>query len=299
MVSSSRLSYITLRVSALVRLFTFAFSIVTVVACSTSTAKNEKEAVNEFPGLQQMLTQTGESGGMVRLLTVHGDESPGPGYSRELMDGVVEELGLKTAGPERGGRITRNINGIDFDVGEIRIRDYRERRGPARLRHYELAWFRVTNLRSADVLSADTSGAGDERADYRRQMIYPVQQAICWMLTDHEGDGGSCSLEAGVAPELLNDQIAVVSESLGSAMLFDVLDDAERLGTSDPSTTRVFDNGKGQIHRLASQLPLVTISVARHGFLFVVGDPREGHMGYVKNDNVVRALSCGSNTTCR
>ena len=184
-------------------------------------------------------------------------------------------------------------------MGEIRISDYRERSGPARLRHYELAWFRVTNLRNVDVLSPDTGNATDERTDYRIQMTYPVQQALCWMLTDHDGNGGTCTLQESVAPGLLNDQIAVIAESLGSAMLFDVLDDAERLGTSDTSTTRVFDNGDGQIHRLASQFPLVTISVARHGFLFVVGDPREGNIGYVKNDNVVRVLSCGGDESCR
>lgn len=299
MLTSGRFSSKASRVSLPARIVALAFSTVIVVACSTPVVKDHKETTHEFPGLQQMLAQTGDSGGMVRLLTVHGDENPGPGYSRELMDGVVEELGLEAAGRERGGRITQRINGIDFDVGEIRISDYRERSSPARLRHYELAWFRVTNLRSANALSPDSGDAADERGDYRSQMTYPVQQALCWMLTDHEGNGDICTLRDGVAPELLNDQIAVVAESLGSAMLFDVLDDAERLGTSDTSTTRVFDNGNGQIHRLASQLPLVTISVARHGFLFVVGDPREGHIGYVKNDNVVRALSCGSDEPCR
>ncbi len=262
------------------------------------TKRGTEHRPADFPGLRQMLERTAEDGGMVRLLTVYGVDYPAPGYSSELMRGLTEALNLESSGERRHGKLVRNVEGVSRPVGELWIQDYSNNANGHQLRHYELTGYRTSDAQGPVARFQRPADAEQRLDDYRSALWYPFQQALCWVLTDRAWGSTECDEGIGPATTLDRDQVVVLGESYGSSQLFDMLDGVDAAGMGVEASLQSFTWFEGEHHQVASEVPLVTISLARDGYLFSVGDPRAPPIAYDGNPNLIQVLSCGSELPC-
>ena len=222
---------------------------------------------NDFEGLNAAASRSNSAGGTLRILFVHGMGHQQAGYSQLLMQGIAARLNLSNTGPSR--RIT--IRKESHDYGEINITNYSSSEGK-KVRAYELTWSATTDALKTKQFASDATYASDRvlvnrelkaqliddaLADpvlyigrYRNHMQFPIMRAIDAILHDY-------------GPQ---DELAIITESLGSYMCYDTLlkmSLGERImGERDYSADVVQDliGHTNYVYMLANQLPLLELS---------------------------------------
>src|SRR6516165_1988201 len=222
---------------------------------------------NDFDGLNAAASRSNSAGGTLRILLVHGMGHHAPGYSQPLMQGIAARLNLSSTGPSR--RIT--IRKERHDYGEINIANYSSSEGK-KVRAYELTWSATTDALKARQFASDATYASDRvlvnrqlkaqliddaLADpvlyigrYRTHMQFPIMRAVEAILHDYE-------------PQ---DELAIITQSLGSYMSYDTLLRMSRgeriMGEKEYSADVVRDliGHTNYVFMLANQLPLLELS---------------------------------------
>ena len=223
--------------------------------------------VNDFEGLNAAVSRSSSAGGTLRILFVHGMGHHAPGYSQLLMQGIASRLNLSNN--ESSPRIP--IAKESHDYGEINIANYSGSDGK-RVRVYELTWSATTDEIKTKQFATDATYASnrvlvnrelkaqlidDALADpvlyigrYRNHMQFPLMRAVEAVLHDYQ-------------PQ---DEIAIITYSLGSYMCYDTLLKMSRgesiMGEKAYSADVVRDliGHTNYVFMLANQLPLLELS---------------------------------------
>ena len=222
---------------------------------------------NDFEGLNAAASRSNSAGGTLRILFIHGMGRYQPGYSEPLMQGIAARLNLSNTGLSR--RIT--IRKESHDYGEINIANYSSPEGK-KVRAYELTWSATTDALKTKQFGSDATYASDRvlvnrelkakliddaLADpvlyigrYRNHMQFPIMRAIEAILHDYQSQ----------------DELAIITQSLGSYMCYDTLLKMSRgeriMGERDYSADVVQDliGHTNYVYMLANQLPLLELS---------------------------------------
>jgi hypothetical protein len=268
--------------SCMMRWLFFAFAVV-MTGCTITrmpaVSCNSDVSPCGFPGIDTALERARESDIPLRVLVVHGignHEKPlAEYYSKPIIEGLASRLGLTATDTMHEEQIWRpNGDRAPELAGYLRIQDYKERSDRGRLRLFELTWSTTTNPLKRSYLGFDNTWAitntriplnrslkseilNDDLADavlylsptYRREMQYPVEQALCRIITDTPLDGRPCNPPASAD---FNGEIVVITHSLGSRMIFDAIE-AHQYGRWIDR----FKNRVTQLYMLANQLPLL------------------------------------------
>ena len=222
---------------------------------------------NGFEGLNAAASRSNSAGGTLRILFIHGMGHHSPGYSQPVMQGIAARLNLNNTGSSR--RII--IRKESHDYGEINIANYSGSEGE-KVRAYELTWSATTDALKTRQFASDATYASDRvlvnrqlkaqliddaLADpvlyigrYRNHMQFPIMRATEAILHDYQ-------------PQ---DELAIITESLGSYMCYDTLLKMSRgesiMGEKDYSAAVVQDliGHTNYVYMFANQLPLLELS---------------------------------------
>jgi hypothetical protein len=231
------------------------------------TILSVRKITNDFEGLDAALARSRSDGGTLRILFIHGMGHTDSGYSEPVMQGVAARLSL--AKVETLPQIA--IKKENHTYGEINITKY-SGAGGRKISVYELTWSATTDPLKERQFKTDRTYSGDrvflnrklktelvnERlADpvlyigrYRNHMQFPIMRAVKAVLNDF-------------APQ---DEVAVITYSLGSYMCYDTLLKMSRgesiMGERDYSAGVVRDlvGQTNYVFMLANQLPLLELS---------------------------------------
>lgn len=244
--------------------FTVLFASLLLGGC---TILSVRKIVNDFEGLDAALARSSSDGGTLRILFIHGMGHHNAHYSEPVMQGVAARLNL--AKVETLPKIAIETQGHPY--GEINITKYSGADG-RKVHVYELTWSVTTDRIKTKQFETDLSYAADRvslnrklkaslvndsLADpvlyigrYRNHMQFPIMRAVKAVLNDF-------------APE---DEVAVITYSLGSYMCYDTLLKMSRgesiMGERDYSAGVVRDlvGQTNYVFMLANQLPLLELS---------------------------------------
>jgi hypothetical protein len=249
------------------RISRFLLPLIAICLLTGCTILSVRRFENDFDGLNAAASRANSAGGTLRILFVHGMGHHDPGYSQPLMQGIAARLNLSNTGTSR--RI--NINKESHDYGEVNIANYSSSEGK-KVRAYELTWSATTDaLKGKQFAFDDTFGSdrvlvnrqlktkliNDALADpvlyighYRNHMQFPIMRAIEAILHDYESQ----------------DELAIITQSLGSYMSYDTLLKMSRgeriMGEKEYSADVVQDliGHTNYVFMLANQLPLLELS---------------------------------------
>ncbi len=223
---------------------------------------------NSFKGLDAALIGTARSGGVLRVLVVHGMNNHRPGYSDPLFARLAPCLRMHET---KGSEVTNSITSNGRLFGYLRMADYAG--GRRKMRVYEVTWSPITyrvklaqfaldqsltpkrqwlnGMLKSGLMDTALSDAVLYTGSYRKNMQFPIQFGIKRLLDD------------GVAPR---DQVCFITYSLGSYMTFDTLrslrrasEAGGRFGISRQQVDRLARQTT-RIYMLANQLPLLELT---------------------------------------
>src|SRR6476646_7846530 len=254
----------TLRAGRMSRFVSCLTAICLLTGC---TMLSVRQFDNGFEGLNAAASRSNSAGGTLRILFIHGMGHHSPGYSQPVMQGIAARLNLNNTGSSR--RII--IRKESHDYGEINITNYSGPEGE-KVRAYELTWSATTDALKTKQFASDATYASDRvlvnrqlkaqliddaLADpvlyigrYRNHMQFPLMRAVKAVVNDYQ-------------PQ---DEIAIVTQSLGSYMCYDTLLKMSRgekiMGEKPYSANEVQDliGHVNYIFMLANQLPLLELS---------------------------------------
>ena len=249
------------------RISRFLLPLTAICLLTGCTLLSVRRFENDFDGLNAAASRANSAGGTLRILFVHGMGHHDPGYSQPLMQGVAARLNLSNTGASR--RI--NISKESHDYGEVNIANYSSSEGK-KMRAYELTWSATTDALKGKQFTSDNTLASDRvlvnrqlkaklindaLADpvlyigsYRNHMQFPIMRAIEAILHDYQS----------------GDELAIITQSLGSYMCYDTLLRMSKgnriMGERDYSADVVRDliGHTNYVFMLANQLPLLELS---------------------------------------
>lgn len=202
-----------------------------------------------FDGIQQVM----EAAGGVDLVYVHGMGGYSPGDPDRITDHLVGSLDLSEIN-ETG----RAVN------GSIKRREFVDHTGETRLRSYTLEWSQLTSVPKLFLQAGD-------RPEGRLKLHEQFKQNLMnWNLADAVISIGSYgdTIDSKVQQDLeyvLTDTrdkerpIVLVSFSLGSKILLDVLDRMRRQTSKEQALEAEFSSRIRLFFMLANQIPLLRL----------------------------------------
>lgn len=222
-------------------------------------------ADQSFSGLNQVLSDSAEKSGGLRLLIVHGMGNHDVDYSAPLTSELGRKLGLSYV-PDSEETVGIAADGVLY--GYVRTKDFADDR--RRLRVYEVTWSPITESLKAEqfrfdarlgskrslvnrslknkLLNEKLSDAVLYAGDYRANMQLPIKKAVRMLLDD--GVEGS-------------DRIAIITFSLGSYMTFDTLravHSGDRSMGILPQQVELIAEKTAHVYMLANQIPLLQLT---------------------------------------
>ncbi len=245
---------------------------------------------------QQREREAGESRRQLKILMVHGIGRHIPGYSGRLTEYLMRALGLDVR-EKRFKEITVRDPGVSEDrLGLLRISHYTNTAGTRSLLFYELTWSNITDAEKRIIEFDDATEYTFRRASLNAMLkkffnshvpdslvflgkpqlaiLSSVRQSFCWMLHGDwdaypdQTDGWCDPLDIKHIEQLRDDDIAIVTHSLGSRVTIDTLQyfgDASA-GRTDPNLAgarEVLANKEIYLYMLANQLPLLEMGQER------------------------------------
>ncbi len=249
-----------------------------------------------YQGLEALLEKqeekraAGVETGELKLLMVHGIGHHLPGYSGRLQEHLMRALDLDVV-----DETVKNIVLADPDVtsgslGSLRILRFANKARSRKLLFYELTWSEITEREKA-VISFDDSGEWTFRratlnawgksflnshisdpliylGDAQLPILASVRQSLCWMSAADWEDfadetHATCNiLDQGRIEQLKGDDYAIVSHSLGSRIVMDMLSYVTRATAGKDDLNPIRDAYREKdipIFMLANQLPLLEL----------------------------------------
>jgi hypothetical protein len=248
------------------------------------------------PALEQQAVAPGRT---TKLLMVHGIGKHLPGYSGRLQDKLTAALGLNVVQEQykefnlSPPVLRPELNLGDQPLGNLRVNRYTNKSGSQELLFYELSWSTITDSTKAIIAYDTTNEYAYHRAalnrtakefidshipdpliytgNYQQKILSSVNQSLCWMISEDWNDlpnGGQqrCNpLEGDTVRHLREDDIAIITHSLGSRITLDALQSIatsglrQQLGQQRHPLVQAFQDKAIPVYMLANQLPLLQL----------------------------------------
>lgn len=253
-----------------------------------------------FEGLATTLERQSGAGPAhsTKVLMVHGIGKHLPGYSGRLRDNLANALGLNVMQEKfkefslRTPPPRPELDLGDALLGTLRVNRYTNKEASQELLFYELTWSGITEpLKEAVLAYDDSEEYAYQRASLNRTMkaffnshipdpiIYTgnnqlkilaaVSQSLCWMASSDwndlpsEGARRCDALTERVASQLREDELSIITHSLGSRIALDALQamaqSAVRRRADAARLTQTLQQKTIPVYMLANQLPLLQL----------------------------------------
>ncbi len=236
------------RIHAIVLLCTVMSFLFGPVGCTT-LREYRVDSEEPFPGVRQLMAAYGG----VDLVFVHGMGGYSEGDPDQITDHLAAELSL-----------IENVANVSQLSSSARRRVFEDASGNMKLRSYTLRWSDLTFFPKAVLRSTDVS---DERLALHDQVKQSLMNSNLADAVIYLGSFKS-EIQARVRSDLtsvLNDAggqerpIVLVSFSLGSKILLDVVDQMRDGGGEDKRLADTFADRSSVFFMLANQIPLLEL----------------------------------------
>ena len=252
---------------------------------------------SKFEGLQTSLDRQAKNTSL-KVLMVHGIGEHLQGYSTRMSENLASTLNLNVANA-RFKEITITTKEYpNEDLGKLRIQRYVNEDESKEMLFYELTWSPISE-QEKDIIAFDNSGEHSfRRASVNNTMkgfmnshisdplIYlgaaqtkihvSVLSSLCWMISRDWDDLDEhtqehCSAERADFENVLDDEYAFISHSMGSRIVTDSLqalvEYIEQEMQADPDEdleyfVEYMQNKQIPVYMLANQLPLLQLGRA-------------------------------------
>lgn len=226
--------------------------------------------------------------GKMKVLIVHGVGNHLPGYSTQFEEKLAIELNLPVMSKKyKNITLTHRLDNTK-NLGNLRITRLLSKDRNKELMFYELTWSVIT-AKQKEVLAYDNSGEYSFRraevndlmkkfsndtgpdpiiylGDSREDILVSFAQAFCWMTKSDwaslpDDVTQACSFnDDATAANIIKDQYAFVSHSLGSRI---VIDGMQRIATlldqRDVDFRNALKNKEIPIYMMSNQLPMLQL----------------------------------------
>jgi hypothetical protein len=238
-----------------------------------------------FQGLSPFLNN---KKGKMKVLMVHGVGDHMPGYSTQLVEKLAKELDLPVMSAQYKNITLTSRLDSSKNLGNLRINRLLSKDRSRELMFYELTWSVIT-AKQKEVLAYDNSGEYSFRraevndllkkfsndtgpdpiiylGESREDILVSFAQSFCWMTKSSWEDlpndvSQACSFnDDGAAANLLVDQYAFISHSLGSRIIIDGMQRiATLLDKRDVEFSNALQNKEIPIYMMSNQLPMLQL----------------------------------------
>ena len=245
---------------------------------------------------QERERQTGPADRQLKVLMVHGIGRHIPGYSGRLTEHLMLALGLTIRDKTIKEIVLRDPNVTDGPLGVLNVSRYTNKAQTRSLLFYELTWSTITEQEKRIIEFDDATEHTFRRASINALLkkflnshvpdsliflgepqlaiLTSVRQSMCWMVDGDWDDladtaDGACDvLDSSHIKHLREDDIVIVSHSLGSRVAIDTLQYFGGLvaTSTDPTMQAikaVLANKDFRVYMLANQLPLLELGQPR------------------------------------
>ncbi|MDD5274654.1 MAG: hypothetical protein PHR16_01070 [Methylovulum sp.] len=238
-----------------------------------------------FNGISPFLNN---KNGKMKVLMIHGVGNHLPGYATQFSEKLAKELDLPVISRQyKTITLTHRLDNSK-NLGNLRITRLLSKDRSRELLFYELTWSAITAAQK-EVLAYDNSGEYSFRraevndlmkkfsndtgpdpiiylGDSREDILVSFAQAFCWMTKSTWKDlpddvSQACSFnDDSTAANILKDQYAFVSHSLGSRITIDGMQRiATLLDKRDVGFRNALKNKEIPIYMMSNQLPMLQL----------------------------------------
>lgn len=225
--------------------------------------------------------------GKLKVMMVHGIGSHKPGYSYELLDGLVAQFGFEN--------MDETVKTIPMshpeysELGVLRVHRYMNLQRSREMLFYELTWDPIVEAEK-QLLSFDNAAESSVRrtsfnhtlktfindtvpdvlmysTKYREPIQLSVAQAACWMMSEKweklpNNLKSHCDVNRPDYWSQIDSSVAIISHSMGSRISLDTLQEARARVVKRPGYELVSDKIKSKpvyLYMLSNQLPLLQL----------------------------------------
>lgn len=238
-----------------------------------------------FNGISPFLNN---KNGKMKVLMIHGVGNHLPGYATQFSEKLAKELDLPVMSKQyKNITLTHRLDNSK-NLGNLRITRLLSKDRSREMMFYELTWSAITAAQK-EVLAYDNSGEYSFRraevndlmkkfsndtgpdpiiylGDSREDILVSFAQAFCWMTKSTWKDlpddvSQACSFnDDSTAANILKDQYAFVSHSLGSRITIDGMQRiATLLDKRDVEFRNALKNKEIPIYMMSNQLPMLQL----------------------------------------
>ena len=226
--------------------------------------------------------------GRMKVLMVHGVGDHLPGYSTQFLEKLATELDLPVMSKEYKNLTLTTRLDTGRNLGNLRITRLLSKDRSKEMLFYELTWSVIT-AKQKEVLAYDNSGEYSFRraevnnlmkkfsndtgpdpiiylGESKDDILVSFAQSFCWMTKSNWNDlpdnvMQACSFnDDTAAANMLVDQYAFVSHSLGSRIIIDGMQRiATLLDKRDADFTEALKKKEIPIYMMSNQLPMLQL----------------------------------------
>lgn len=226
--------------------------------------------------------------GKMKVLMVHGVGDHLPGYSTQFVEKLAKELDLPVMSAHYKNITLTSRTEPGKNLGNLRINRLLSKDRSKELLFYELTWSVIT-AKQKEVLVYDNSGEYSFRraevnnlmkkfsndtgpdpiiylGESREDILVSFGQSFCWMTKSNWNDlpddvMQACSFnDDSAAANMLNDQYAFISHSLGSRITIDGMQRiASLLDQRDADFAKALKNKEIPIYMMSNPLPMLQL----------------------------------------
>ena len=241
---------------------------------------------------QEQRRAGGQSKPTLKILMVHGIGRHLPGYSARLTEHLMRALELNVISERAKEIVLQSPAYPDQQLGQLRINRFTNKARTRELLFYELTWSEIIEAEKKPIAFDDSSEYTFRRTALNSFMkeffnshvsdplIYlgrshtkiltSVREAFCWMTQGDWDDyedftSEPCDIYSQTrAKQVLEDDIVVVTHSLGSRMIIDMAQSVAALIARDQrpeldGIRQLFRTKELRVYMLANQLPLLEL----------------------------------------
>lgn len=229
--------------------------------------------------------------GRMKVLMVHGVGAHLAGYSTQFVEKLARELNLPVRAAQHKDIALTSRRDTRKNLGNLRISRLLSKNRQQELLFYELTWSPIT-AKQKEILSYDNSGEYAFRraeandlmkkfsndtapdpiiylGDSRDDILASFSQAFCWMTKSSwqdlpNGTTPPCSFnDDTAATNILTDNYAVVSHSLGSRITIDGMQRIASIAKDrDADFRAALQHKEIPIYMMSNQLPMLQLGRA-------------------------------------
>ena len=245
---------------------------------------------------QEEERRNGRTDRQMKILMVHGIGKHLPGYSGRFTEHLMRAFGLGVRGQDFKQIVLRDPRVSADPLGQLRLIRYTNKDRNREVLFYELTWSSITDEEKEIIEFDDSTEYTFRRASLNAMLkkffnshvpdslvflgepqlpiLTSVRQSLCWMTSGDWDDYAAVTeqtcdiLESDRIQHFREDDIAIVTHSLGSRIALDTLQYFGNLSATRPEPAAVqgraaLQNMEIRLVMLANQLPLLELGRKR------------------------------------